>query len=188
MRSLPFGSVVLVACVACTEPTSSRSLPSTAPPTASANAATELVAPISGPLWERAAASADPLDRLELAEALGAGALLAALDDARYGPVALAALEHAPDAELALGTLASRARSAPGRAEAELEILLAVLSAPRRHGERLDPEGERAAVAALEVLATDPARPRRERALAASALGRFAERGLASTEQVPRIE
>lgn len=188
MRASSFGSLVLVACVGCTEPSSSRSLPTAAPPSASAAASSEPAAPVSGPLWERAAASSDPLDRLELAEALGAGALLAALDDARYGAVALAALGHARDAELALGTLASRAERAPGRGEAELEVLLAVLEAPRRHGERLDPEGELAAVGSLERIAADAARPRRARALAASALGRFAERGLVALERVPHVD
>jgi hypothetical protein len=188
MRRASPWSLALSACVACSEPAASRGLPSQAPASGSADVATERASPVSGPLWERAAASADSLDLLELAEALGAGALLAALDDARYGQIALAALEHAPDAELALATLASRAKKAPGRAEAELEILLALLSAPRQQGERLDPEGERVAVAALEAVAADLARPRRERALAASALGRFAERGLIARERVPHVE
>lgn len=188
MRSLALGCLALSACVACGEPSSSDRAPDAAPPSASAVASSAPAVPVSGPLWERAAASSDAHGLLALADALGAGALLAALDDARYGPVALAALAHADDAEIALGALAARAEKAPGRGEAELEVLLDVLTAPRRHGERLDPEGELAAVGALERIAADASRPRRERALSASALGRFAERGLVARERVPQID
>jgi hypothetical protein len=139
------------------------------------------------PRWERAQ-SGDPADLAELADAEGARGLARRLDDPALGRTALAALEHAADAELATGLLARRAAARPATAEAELEVLLAVLSSPRRVGERLDPEGELEAVDALLGLAREASHPRRVRALALSCLGRLAERGLVDRAALPPLE
>jgi hypothetical protein len=161
--------------------------PPAAPPSASVSASPVAEARTFGSLWDRAETSTDDADLLRLALDEGAGALLSTLDDPKRGPVALRALAHASDRDLAIGPLASRIRTGGPGAEPAATALSAVLAAPGADRERLDPDGERAAVRDLLEVAKDAKRPAELRARAASALRRLAERGLIDPGEIPDL-
>jgi hypothetical protein len=135
--------------------------------------------------WERAKASGDPADLDDVAEQGGALGLVAALDDAKFGAVARAALPRARDRELAVAPLARRAKAAGATDEVELRTLLDVAGVPFPIDERLDPEGLREAFAILRQLAADSARSAAARALAVSSLRRLVALGVGSAADVP---
>jgi hypothetical protein len=137
--------------------------------------------------WQRAAGD-DPLDAARLAEAVGAAGLLEGIDEGgEASRVALLALPHADDGELALRRVCELlAASAPGKAEPVLEAVLGVAGQPRKQREPLDPEGARGCGDVLVRIAADAARPRPERALAVSAARAFAEKGQLDAARIPK--
>lgn len=161
--------------------------PPPAPPSASVSASPVAEARTFGPLWDRAASSSDDADLARLALDEGAGGLLSAVEDPARGQVALRALAHAPDRDLAIGPLASRMRAGGPLAEAAATALSSVLASPGADRERLDPDGERAAVRDLMEVAKDAKRTPEVRARAASALGRLADRGLVAPSEIPEV-
>src|SRR5688572_7305326 len=162
--------------------------PPPTPPSASVSASPVAEARTFGSLWDRAETSSDDADLARLALDEGAGGLLAALDDAKRGPVALRALAHASDRDLAIGPLASRTRAGGPGAEPAADALSAVLAEPGTDRERLDPDGERGAVRDLLEVAKDAKRSVELRARAVSLLRRLAERGLIAPGEIPDVE
>jgi hypothetical protein len=182
-RVLLLAAVTLGAAAACgAEPS--------ATPTASAVRSVTLLPPsasaaslVFGPTWQKAKDSGDPADALSLAAREGASRLLGALDDPTWGPTALSALPYADDSDLALGPLAARA-AATGNVSF-VDAINAIVERPPRIGERLDPEGESAAVRDLLALARDASKPVGVRARAVTALRRFSARGLIKETEIP---
>lgn len=171
--------------------------PSAAGPLAapSDSAARPRSARLDDPRWRLAAAD-DPLERARLAQAEGAAGLLDALDDGGdIAVTALRALPDAPDADIALGPLAARALAAasppaaPAAPPADLELLLRTLleiaGRPAPSREPLDPEGARAAAAALVQIARRRELPPAPRALAVSAARALAARGYLDPSEIP---
>jgi hypothetical protein len=133
-----------------------------------------------------AARDADPAEKARLARAVGAAELLGALGDPGEVPeVALAALPYADDRDIALGPLAERARTEPGRRHRLLVAILAIAGEPRGSREPLDPEGARRCGDILVAFARDAAVAREDRVLAVSALRALAERGLVERARIP---
>lgn len=182
IRTLYFVALLGAAC---------SSEPDARPPTASSSASVSASAVSEprtfGPLWERAASSADEADLARLALDEGASGLLSAIDDPSRGRAAMRALVHAPDRDLAIGPLAARVRADGGDAALAAEALGAVLALPGSDRERLDPDGERQAVRDLLSVANDRKRPIEIRARAAGALRKLAERGLMPAAEIPEI-
>lgn len=142
---------------------------------------------VFGPWWERAAASGDALDLAELAQREGAVGLVHGLDDPKYAQVACAALPSTGDAMLALQPLAAQLKQGNDEQAARSgQTILDILSSQTvQYGERLDPEGELAAVADLQSVAADPNTGAR-RQLAIGALARLCEeRRLCDPASVP---
>ncbi|MGK3962423.1 thiamine biosynthesis protein [Sorangium sp. So ce118] len=164
---------------------------SAAPPSSSA-AAPASAAPrppsprLTDPRWRRAAGD-DPLEQARLAEAEGASGLLAGLEDGGdIAVVALRALPYADDADLALGPLAARARAAPPSSLPPLlDALLGIAGRPPRQREPLDPDGARAAAAALVELSSRRDVPAEQRAVAISAARALADKGLVDPRLIP---
>jgi hypothetical protein len=129
----------------------------------------------------------DPLERARLAEAEGAAGLVEALDDGgAITTIALAALPHTDDAEVALGRLAEIVLTAdPTLRGAVIEAILAITGQPRRSRELLDPEGARKAGEAVLTLAKREDVPREQRALAISAARALAEKGYVEAARIP---
>jgi hypothetical protein len=150
-----------------------------APPAASSRAA--------DPRWQRALGD-DPLDIERLAVAVGAVELLAGVDEGgEVARVALLALPHADDADLALGALCERAAAPPPdppRA-AVLTTILGIAGRPSTQRELLDPDGVRACGEVLPQLATDTALSPAERALAISAARALVLKGQLDPARVP---
>jgi hypothetical protein len=182
MRTLYFAACL----VACSSERDAK--PPAAPPSASASASPVAEARTFGSLWDRAEASTDDADLARLALEEGAGGLLSALDDPKRGPVALRALAHAPDRDLAIGPLASRMRAGGPSADGAANALSQVLAAPGADRERLDPDGEKRAVRDLLEVAKDAKRTAELRARAASSLRRLAERGLVAPGEIPDVD
>jgi hypothetical protein len=138
------------------------------------------------PLWQRARGE-DRLERARLAEAVGAAALLDAVDGGGEAEAAaLGALPYADDAEAALGALAERALVADPASRARLlEAILAIAGRPASPRDPLDPDGVRACARALLVLAARADLPRDDRALAVSAARALADKGFADPARVP---
>lgn len=140
-----------------------------------------------GPAWAAAEKSDDEADLARLALAEGASGLLEAIDDPPHRAVALHALPHAPDRDLAIGALAARVAKGSPEAGAFADALLGVLAPAGADRERLDPTGETGAARDLLAVATDETRPKELRRKAASALWRLAERGVLPREKVPVV-
>lgn len=162
------------------------------PPAGSSGSAAPSASPSStlgptafGPHWERAARSLDPLDVAEVGLREGGAGLAAGLDHPSYRAVARAALPAVPDAMLAAAPLAARARAGGDEAALNLETLIEVLRSKVVIGERMDPEGEQAAVADLLALANDAGAERALRARAVTALRLFATRGSCDEGKIP---
>lgn len=182
------GRAVAAACwlalVGCSsEPMATRASPP--PSTTAAVSAAASKSKVYGAAWDRAATSGDEADLARLALAEGATGLLEALDDPAHRAVALAALAHAPDRDLAIGPLALRLARGEADAPAVADALLGVLAVPGLDRERLDPTGEHDAARALLSLARDTSRPAALRSKAVSALGRLAERGVVRSQDIP---
>jgi hypothetical protein len=128
----------------------------------------------------------DPLEKVRLAQAVGAVGLLAGVDDGgETGDTALAALPFADDGDVALDHLAALARTDGARRRRILVAILGIVGQPRRQREPLDLEGARRAGEVLVGLVADASLPREERALALSAARALAERGLLAPGRVP---
>jgi hypothetical protein len=181
-------AVALVALAAC----SARPEPSSGGPAhAGAASATALARPpsarASDPRWIRAGGD-EPIERIRLAEAVGAEELVDALDDGgAIEKTALSAIPFARDADLALAPLAARAAAAAAAPErtALLESLLAVAGRPRDQRDPIDPEGVRAAAATLVAIAGRASLPRDDRALAVSAARALADKGWIEAARIP---
>jgi hypothetical protein len=141
---------------------------------------------LSDPRWRRAGGE-DPLERARLAEEEGAAGLLEALDDGgEIAAIALRALPRAPDAEIALGPLAERARAAPpAEVEPVLRALLEIAGEPPAPREPLDPEGARAAGEAMLEVGRRGDLPPSARALAISSARALAARGYVDPAAIP---
>jgi hypothetical protein len=156
---------------------------------ASANPAPPPRAPREEPAWVRAR-SGDPLDRARLAIAVGALALVEAVEqggpDAELG---LSALPSAPDGALALARLGALAESRAGKPDlaAILAAIRGVVAEPSPQREALDAEGERACAESLARLVASTAINKDDRALAVSALHALAERGAIDPARIPTI-
>jgi hypothetical protein len=173
--------LALVACSS--EPIGTRASPP--PSTTAAVSASASTRKVYGAAWERAATSGDEADLARLALAEGATGLLEALDDPAHRAVALAALAHAPDRDLAIGPLALRLARGEADAPAVADALMGVLAVPGLDRERLDPTGEHDAARALLSFARDASHPAELRSKVVSALGRLAERGVVRQEDIP---
>ncbi|HTN82713.1 MAG TPA: thiamine biosynthesis protein [Sorangium sp.] len=181
-------ALVLAAPLACRR---ERAPDASAPPSSSA-AAPASAAPrppsprLTDPRWRRAAGD-DPLEQARLAEAEGASGLLAGLEDGGdIAAAALRALPYADDADLALGPLAARARAAPPSSLPPLlDALLGIAGRPPRQREPLDPDGARAAAAALVELSGRRDVPAEQRAVAISAARALADKGLVDPRLIP---
>ncbi len=183
-RAFAAATPLWLALVACAD----AGAPGPTPPSATGSPAPSSSGPRAplDPAWERAMASGDPLDLATLARLVGPLELAEQLGDATLGRVALAALEHSPDGDQALGPLAAEARRQDADREAILSTLLVVMSRPGALGERLDPERDRRAVEDLRALALDATATRKARSLAVSALRRLADAGLLPHAEIPR--
>ena len=138
------------------------------------------------PRWRRAMGD-DPIEIERLALAVGAAELLEGVEEGgEPRRVALLALPHADDSDIALRRLGEIATAAkPGTAAQVLDAMLGIARRPRTQRELLDPEGVRAAGAALVAIASRPQAPREERALAVSAARALAERGYVDPTRIP---
>ncbi len=183
-RRRPLALAALPLLLACSsEPTAragaaSSSVPSTEAP-ARASARTY------GEAWKQAAESGDEADLARLALEEGATGLLGAIDDPVRGPVALRALRHAPDRDIAVGPLAARLGERGPDASAVADALLGALAPAGVDRERLDPDGERAAARALLPIARDARADAALKAKVISALWRLAERGVVTRSEIP---
>jgi len=171
---------------------STASSSTTAAPPASASARS---ARLDDPRW-RLADGDDPLERARLAHAEGAAGLLDALHDGgAIATTALRSLPHAPDADLALGPLAERALgqtastnarpSTPTDLDLLLQTILEIAGRPPPPREPLDPEGARAAAAAMVQIARRRDLPLTARAIAVSAARALAARGYLDPAEIP---
>jgi hypothetical protein len=142
--------------------------------------------PPPDPRFERARAG-DEIALGRLAEQLGADGLLPWVRvGGADGALALRAMEHAVDAELALGELASRAHAGPPLAERR-QLLRTILSIAGRRPEpveALDPQSVALCIEHLQALSRDAASPRELRSLAVSALRALAHAGHLSHDAV----
>ena len=132
--------------------------------------------------WDEAAGG-DELAAIRLAELHTAPELLAI---ARGGPqedVALGALAHAQDAELALRGLCTLARDGI-RGERVLGVIGAIAARPTRSTEPLDPDGLRACVEVLDAMSRDAQSSRGRRVLAVNALRGFARAGYVAFDRI----
>lgn len=138
----------------------------------------------SDPAWTEARGPVDPLVLGALAEREGAlGLVEGVLDGGEVRQVALRALRHAADAELALGTLGELSASASdGEREALLSAVVDVAGRPREPRELLDPEGVRACAAHMVELSQREGLPAKQRALAVTAARRLGEKGYVTAE------
>jgi hypothetical protein len=175
--------LALVLLAACSAPPAALAPPPPAPTVASAVPTSTPPAPPrqssrrTDARWLLAGGD-DPLDRERLAVAVGAAELLDGVaDGGDTAAVALLALPHADDAEVALGRLTELLRGGGPPRRALLEAILGIAGRPRRPREALDPDGARRCGEAMLALAADPAAPPEERALAESAARALAEHG-----------
>ncbi len=178
---------VALAAAAC----SARPDATSAPPVHAAPSASEVArtpsARSTDPRLLRAAGD-EPIERMHLAEAVGAADLVEALDDGgAVAKTALVALPFARDADLALAPLASRAAATRDAAErrALLEALVAIAGRPNDQRDPLDPEGTRVAAATLVEIARRASLDREDRALAVSAARALAEKGWIDPARIP---
>ena len=164
--------------------------PAAQPPSASILGSSSPAAPKKtyGAAWDRAVTSGDEADLARLALEEGATGLLEALDDPAHRAIALAAIAHAPDRDLAIGPLAARLGRAEPDAAAVAGALVDVLAVPGLDRERLDPTGEQEAARVLLALAHDASKPAELRAKAVTALGRLAERGVVRRDEIPTTD
>ncbi|MEJ7731757.1 MAG: thiamine biosynthesis protein [Polyangiaceae bacterium] len=150
-----------------------------APPAASSRTA--------DPRWQRAMGD-DPLDIERLAAAVGAAELLAGVGEGgEVARVALLALAHADDADLAMGALCDRAAIPPPdppRA-AVLASILGIAGRPSTQREPQDPDGIRRCGELLPKLGSDTALPATERALALSAARALGLKGQLDPSKAP---
>jgi hypothetical protein len=131
------------------------------------------------------AASLEPEALRALVEARTAEELVSVVRRRGPGrPIALAALPHARDAELALEPLTTLAGSDPDKT-ALLEAVRAIASSLARATEPLDLDGRRRAHAALEALSRDRTLDAEARALAHAAARELAARGSGAPSEPP---
>jgi hypothetical protein len=136
----------------------------------------------AGP-WDRAG-EGDDLAIRRLAEMHPAPALYQVVrGDAARAEVALRALAHADDAELALGDVAEMALRGERR-HAALEVVLRVVSRRPSGSERLDPPSLERCIVALAALSRDEGVAQAERAIAVSALRALARAGLVDEDSI----
>jgi hypothetical protein len=160
--------------VSCNGHAEARPTPPPAPSTTEHPLSADELA-LSGP-WQ-AALAGDGLAYRRLAELHPAVDLLAvARGDRARAPAAFAALDHARDVELVLGTLAEMALSGEHRSAA-LGVIQAAAARPLRAGEALDPHSLRRCIEALDRLSRDEQAARADRARAVSALRALARAG-----------
>ena len=178
---------VLLATAACSARPDAASAPA-AHAAASASAIPRTPSARAGdPRWRRAAGD-EPIERIRLAEAVGASELVDALDDGgEIEKTALMALPFARDADLALAPLSARAAGAKDASErrALLEALVGIAGRPDDQRDPIDPEGTRAAASTLVEIARRASLDREDRALAVSAARALAEKGWIDPARVP---
>ncbi len=183
--TIPIPKTYLVVCLVAACSSEPDAKPPTATSSASSNASVEANARTFGPLWDRAASSGDEADLARLALDEGATGLLDALADPVRGAVAMRSLPHAPDRDVAIAPLAAKVLAGAADADGAADALVALLAFPSRDSERLDPDGEKAAVRDLLSVAKDGARTVELRAKSVSALRRLAERGVVARGEIP---
>ncbi|NUP12270.1 MAG: hypothetical protein HOW73_39995 [Polyangiaceae bacterium] len=185
LRSSVYVAAAVVGLVCCSSSETERSTTTSSGSSAATSAESSEDLYVFGPWWEKAASTKNPLDVAELGQREGGAGLVRGLEDARYAEVSRLALPDVADNGLAIGALARRLRAAGSDAEEDGETLVAVLRAPPRIGERLDPEGETKAREDLLALANDGSAPRKLRALAVTALRQLAARGVGDEAAIP---
>lgn len=177
----------LTACSPGGNEASPRSAAGSTSASASAVVGPEEVPYTFGTWWDRAQKSGDALDIAALAQREGAVGLIHGLGDSKYADVARAALPGTKDAMLALQPLAAQVRTGTDeQAERSGQTILDILASTTvQFGERLDPEGELAAVEDLQAVAADSSAGAR-RGLAIGALDRLCgERRLCDPATIP---
>jgi hypothetical protein len=183
--TIPIPKTYLVVCLVAACSSEPDAKPPTATSSASSHASAEATPRTFGASWDRAASSGDEADLARLALDEGAAGLVEALSDPVHGAVAMRALPHAPDRDVAIAPLAAKVHAGAADAEGAADALVALLAFPSRDRERLDPDGEKLAARELLVVAKDEARAASLRAKAVTALRRLAERGVVARAEIP---
>jgi hypothetical protein len=136
--------------------------------------------------WKRSM-QGDPNELASLADREGAIGLLVGVEQGGdVGVVALHALPHADDAELALQRLGEIALQTDGATQHDVvEVIEQIAARPARQTEVLDAPGARACADALLEISRKSSNKKDTRALAVSALRQMTERLVVDPKQIP---